>query len=113
MDARDEKGSHFTTGFLLGLLLGVSITLLLVTRKGRKILKTLSDEGFENIRDWQSRLQNAQATIDDDFYEEDVEEGTDVRSETAESTESTEKSHGNGVKKHKKLFRGIPKKAGS
>lgn len=108
----NEKGSNFTTGLLLGLLIGISITLLVVTKKGRRLLKTLADEGFENMKDWKSRLKEAETMVDEDLYLDEIEEQSDIPiTKTVESV-STAPKPTNGIKKHaKKLFRGIPKKS--
>lgn len=46
--------------FLLGVLIGVAITLLFTTKKGRRILKTLTDEGMDKISKWEDILYKAQ-----------------------------------------------------
>lgn len=121
MDAhRHEKGSNFTTGFLLGLLLGIGITLLVVTKKGRRLLKTLTEEGLENMKDLRTKLKEAESIIDEDLYYDEMEEQSDVPVKPKPSpapvhivsSPAVEKSHVNGVKKHaKRFFRGIPKKS--
>jgi len=121
MDAhRHEKGSNFTTGLLLGLLLGIGITLLVVTKKGRRLLKTLTDEGLENMKDLRVKLKEAESMIDEDLYYDEMEEqsGVPVSPKSSPAPVHTasapivEKPHINGVKKHaKKFFRGIPKKS--
>lgn len=116
MDGQEKKGSNnFSTGFLLGLLFGVALTLLLVTKKGRKMLKTLTEEGFENMKDLKSKLKDAETKIDEDLYYDDLEEKSPapaVIASVVSVSEPAQKTHTNGVKKHvKKLFRGIPKKS--
>ncbi len=43
----DNKGGN--SGFLLGLIIGGAVVFLLGTDKGRKILKSLTEEGFEEL----------------------------------------------------------------
>lgn len=52
-------------GFLLGLIVGVILTLLFTTSKGRKILRELSENGFDAIND---RLKDFEG------FDENVEE---------------------------------------
>lgn len=44
-------------GFLLGVIVGAVLTLLMVTKKGRKILRMLTDEGIEKISDLERILE--------------------------------------------------------
>jgi len=41
--------SRFSDGFLLGVIIGGGIALLFTTKKGNKILKAVSEEGFEGL----------------------------------------------------------------
>ena len=111
---RHEKGSSFATGLLLGLLLGIGITLLVVTKKGRKMLKALTDEGLENMKDLRSRLSAAESMIDDDLFGDEMEDESSVPIATKPvvAVQHVASKTTNGVKKHaKKFFRGIPKKS--
>lgn len=45
----EHKQHHGNGGFLLGILIGVAITLLFTTKRGRRVLKTLTDEGMDKI----------------------------------------------------------------
>lgn len=59
-------------GLFLGILVGVAATLLVTTKRGRKLLHTLSDEGIEKIEDWEHILKDvADALEDDEFVEGD------------------------------------------
>lgn len=46
MEKTNNNGKFFN-GFVCGLIIGAAITFLLVTKKGRKILKMISEEGLE------------------------------------------------------------------
>ena len=46
-------------GFFLGLLMGAGLTLLFTTKKGKRIVKTLTEEGLEDL----SKLQDIIDTI--------------------------------------------------
>jgi gas vesicle protein len=49
MDNNNKSGNNFLGGFLLGVLVGAVIVFLLATKKGKKILKAISDDGLDNI----------------------------------------------------------------
>lgn len=51
----DHQGGSFHP-FLLGVIVGVALTLLFTTKKGRKILKTLTDQGMDKIEKWEEVL---------------------------------------------------------
>lgn len=45
----DKHHNNSGNGFLFGILIGVLITLLFTTKKGRRILKQVTDEGMDKI----------------------------------------------------------------
>ena len=47
----NQKEGKFFNGFLLGLLVGAAVVFLLGTKKGKKLLKSLSEDGLSNISD--------------------------------------------------------------
>lgn len=51
MDNNNNKnsGNNFFSGFLLGVLVGAAVVFLLGTKKGKRLLKTISEEGLDNI----------------------------------------------------------------
>lgn len=54
----ERKSSHgFFNGFIIGLIVGVGIVLLLTTKKGKRILKSLSEEGLESVSGLDELLQ--------------------------------------------------------
>jgi hypothetical protein len=111
---QEQKNNHFGAGFVLGLLFGVCLTLLLVTKKGRKLLRTLSEEGVENMKDLKSKLRQADIAIDEDLYLDDLEEQAPatLKEAVVKAVVEEEKKPEVTLKKPaKKLFRGIPKKS--
>ncbi|MDP3940981.1 MAG: hypothetical protein Q8Q49_01590 [bacterium] len=118
MERQNEKQNGFGSGFVVGLLFGVVLTLLLVTKKGRKLLHTLTEEGLGNVKGLRERLKDADIAIDEDLYYDDLEQETSspapVSVKEQRSEEPKQVHNGNGVKKTaKKFFRGIPKKSSS
>jgi len=74
---------RFTDGLLLGMLLGGAIVFLLGTKKGKKVLKAITEEGFEGLgeiaKEWEneakketkSQLKKVEEKIGD--FEESIE----------------------------------------
>lgn len=59
----DNKRNHDQNGgnsFLLGLMLGGLATLLFTTKRGREILKELTDKGVEKISELEKRLKEVE-----------------------------------------------------
>jgi len=78
--------------FLLGFLLGIFVALLFTTKKGRKILSALTEEGMNSLED----LLEPNT--------EDLEE--DVMEEVVNDEEMPEKKESNG---RKRIFRNLRK----
>ena len=51
MDNNNHQGGKFINGFLLGLIIGAGVVFLFGTKKGKRLLKNLSEDGFGNITD--------------------------------------------------------------
>ena len=77
----------FANGFLFGLVVGAALVFLLATKKGRRILKLISEEGFDNLAD-----------IVDEYTREDEEEIE------IDQTKNGELKQEAAVKKAKKRF---------
>ena len=45
----NNSGNNFFSGFLLGALVGAAIVFLFGTKKGKRLLKVISEEGLDNI----------------------------------------------------------------
>lgn len=50
--------SRFSEGLLIGMLIGGAAVFLLGTKKGNKILKTITEEGLDGLTDVVQRLEN-------------------------------------------------------
>lgn len=70
MDSNPTEGSgqagsgqdgKFFSGFLLGLLVGAGVVFLLGTKKGKRLLKAISEKGLDNIS---NILEEADKTAD-------------------------------------------------
>jgi gas vesicle protein len=98
----------FFNGFLLGCLVGTAVVFLLGTKKGKKLLKAISEEGIDNISDI---LERADKTLEADEFPDD-EEGESSFTESAgkEVNQVKEEIVKSVRPKVKRFFRGISKK---
>lgn len=67
--ASSGQAGKFFNGFLLGLLVGGAVVFLLGTKKGKKLLKAISEEGIDSISDI---LEEAERTEDLDEVSTDA-----------------------------------------
>jgi gas vesicle protein len=65
----NKSGNNFLGGFLFGVLVGAVVVFLLATKKGKKILKAISDDGLDNISDILERVNKT--TGPDKTYDEE------------------------------------------
>lgn len=95
MDDRRSSGSF--NAFLLGTIFGGALIFLLGTKKGRKILRDLTDAGSEMYEN----LSNI----------EDIEEFSDDLEQDASSEAAQDKAKENGESFGKRFFKGAKKKS--
>jgi hypothetical protein len=98
-----------SNAFILGMIVGGAIVFLLGTKKGRKILKELSEKGLdalEEIADFEQleMVPEDFDEIDDEFAEVKVKGMEDVNNGNESFKENGSSSSG------KRFFRGIKKK---
>jgi hypothetical protein len=55
-------------GLFLGILVGVAATLFVTTKKGRKMLHALSEEGLGKFGEWEKVLKDVADAIDDEDF---------------------------------------------
>lgn len=98
----NNSSNGFSHGFILGALIGGGIVFLFGTTKGKKLLKTITEEGLEGIADLE------------DLSEEETEyEDVDIDQPAKEANKSDVKQPSSVekvVSTTRRLFRGIPKK---
>ncbi len=90
-----NSGGGFMNGFFLGVIVGAAIVFLLATKKGKQILKTLTENGFEGM----SELTDMLEENEDEFEEGYTQEGEAPTPEPAVAIR----------KPIKRFFRGIRK----
>ena len=69
MDNNNKSGNNFLGGFLFGVLVGAVIVFLLATKKGKKILKAISDDRLDNISDILEKVNKTTGL--DEIYDEE------------------------------------------
>ena len=105
-------------GFTVGFVLGTALALLYATKKGRKILKAISEEGGQNLGEIKKHLKNFEAEIEDDILCDEVEENNSpvkipvVEEDKNQNSMREEKPiEPESNKSERRLFKGIPKKS--
>ena len=98
----NNNNSHFTTGILLGLILGGGAVFLLGTRTGKNLLKIISEQGLDGVTDLLEEYDLSDLEEVEDIEDEPGEDGS-PDSENKEGTEEPKKS----PKKH--FFRRVRK----
>jgi gas vesicle protein len=67
----NKSGGNFFSGFIIGALVGAAIVFFLGTKKGKKLLKVISEEGMDKLN---NVLEKADKTADlEEIYEEEEE----------------------------------------
>ncbi|MCL4418888.1 hypothetical protein M1146_02165 [Patescibacteria group bacterium] len=79
----NNSGNRFFDGFLWGAIIGGGLVFLLGTKKGKKLLKTVTEEGVEGL----SEILEAQ--MNDGLSDEEEEDSEDEEMETNSAEEST------------------------
>ena len=101
----------FMNGFLLGAIIGAAVVFFIFNEKGKKLLKTITEEGVEGFSELRDLLDEE---LDGDEEEEPIEEENVSESHTRhshkeplfESRELIKEMH-QAPNKVKRFFRGI------
>lgn len=89
-----HHSNSFANGFLFGLIVGAAAVFLLATKKGRGILKLISEEGLDS-------LTNIVEEYTSEAEKEDVE---DIQNEESDEVSPSVVAEAVPVKKSKKRF---------
>ncbi len=81
MDQRNHSNGNGFSVFLTGVIVGVLLTLLFTTRRGKKLLDKITDEGLTSLSDLKTLMQDEdleemedeQEALDDEPIEEEEE----------------------------------------
>lgn len=107
----DKKGSGGgINGFLLGVIVGVVVTLLFTTKKGRHIIKTLTDEGMNKFSELEELMQDMKEYDEEEEGEVDPEEVPSYEEQNGENPPESPKKYVAKKSPLRRFFRGIPKR---
>lgn len=101
MENNNKSGNNFFSGFLLGALIGAAIALLFTTKKGKKILKAISEEGEGKISSILNKLEDS-VDLEDESLEDAETEIAVPKREIAKKVIVQEKP-----KTGRRFFRGV------
>lgn len=98
MEKTNHHGPGFMNGFFLGIIVGAAIVFLIGTKKGKKILKMLTESGIEGVSDLEEMLSENEES--GDYEQEYTAEGEEIQ-----TPQSAKPEH----RPLKRFFRGIKK----
>jgi gas vesicle protein len=67
----NKSGGNFFSGFIIGALVGAAVVFFLGTKKGKKLLKVISEEGMDNLNNLIEKADKATGL--EEVYEEEIE----------------------------------------
>lgn len=108
MEENKNHGGSFGNGFLLGVLVGGVLVFLLATEKGRRILRMLTEEGFNGASELRELLEEPEEEYEEEMYEE-PESNVSPEETKEEVSPTTAVKH--PVASVKRFFRGTHKKS--
>ncbi|MBA3723521.1 MAG: YtxH domain-containing protein [Candidatus Levybacteria bacterium] len=79
MEQPNNKQQSNGNGFILGLVVGIMIALLFTTKKGRAILRDVTEKGIDQL----SKLENLKQQVEDSELFDELEEDEYVKAEPA------------------------------
>lgn len=103
----NNNGGHMSA-FLLGALIGAGVVFFLTTKRGKKILQAIKEEGLDGIEEL-SELLEEEETLDT-MQQEEAE-----KVQSKEKTTNGETTKNSSIVEHiksapRRFFRGVPKK---
>lgn len=114
-NTQQDTGGKFFNGLVVGLVIGAALMFLLSTKKGKKILKMLTEEGLEGVSGIEELLMDGG---DEEVYEEVIEEKEENKEQKEEhqtnghaQTHHEQPVHATPrITKVRRFFRGVPKR---
>lgn len=89
--ANSGHGNNFFSGFLLGALVGAAMVLLFVTKRGKKILKAISEESEGKLSNILNKLENSVNLEDEESEDEPSFASTPVEASAGKGNETKRK----------------------
>jgi len=97
----NRTGDTFFSGFLLGAFIGAAVVFLLGTKKGKKLLKVISEEGLDGVSGLLEKIDNT-VDLDEATKGEKEDEMLDKEVASAETIEAKPRL--------RRFFKGIPRR---
>jgi len=104
MDNSNQNNGKFFSGFLIGFIVGAVVVFFLGTKKGKKLLKTISDKGIDNVS---NLLEEADKTKD---FDEILDEGEETEEVLPKREFATRETVIEEKPKVRRFFRGISRR---
>lgn len=101
----NSKGG-FLHGFLWGAIIGAIVVFLLTSKKGKKILKFLTEEGLEGVSELEELLGEK---ITEDYGEEPQSSSEKIYADKPASSEESSTFH-KLKSTGRRFFKGVPRK---
>lgn len=95
----NNSGGSFVNGFLWGAIIGAGVVFLLGTKKGKKLLKTITEEGLEGVSGLSELVEEYSA-------DEEEKQEKDLNGEKEKEKSFVQ----NFAAPARRFFKGIPKK---
>lgn len=102
-----HHSSGFMNGFLFGLIIGAAVVFFLFTDKGKRLLKTITEEGIEGIADIQDLVSDEMDDEEEESYDESEEEPHQQKASHTHVEPLHDVETGQRPSKVKRFFRGI------
>lgn len=116
----NNRGGSFFAGFLWGIIIGAALVFFIGTKKGKRLLKVISEEGLElsellGADDLEDIVEDTEYVPQKKKAKKPVQKLEDITEEQSEVIEEPQvKSNGSTIKKiassGRRFFRGIPKR---
>ncbi len=101
-DEERTTSGHGHATFLSGILVGILIALLFTTKRGRQLLKVISDEGIGKFNKWEDLLTLLEDQLAGSMRDEEPVMGEDLKEEVKEIKAPHSASSGQATKSEKK-----------
>lgn len=95
----ERQDNRFFNGFIVGLIIGAAAVFLFGTEKGKKILKTISDEGLEKLSDLIEESELGEDILEEVEPVDEVVEEPEIKTEEKTEKKSPKKRFFRRVRK--------------